>query len=148
MFVETLGLMPKPDQELEFRQIDPSEVKLVVMQLQNKRSSGPDGLSNYVMRKVCDNLVLPITPLYNLIIECSCFPEQFKVCKIIPLFKGGDPEMVGNYRPISLTNTLSKIFERLIFNQIEEFFTNQSLHDPNQFGTGQHKTTWQDSLDP
>ena len=46
------------------------------------------------------------------------FPDDLKVAKVIPLFKKGKKEILDNYRPISLLRSLSKIFERLIFNQM------------------------------
>ena len=47
--------------------------------------------------------------------------------KIKPLFKGGDKSLFSNYRPISLLPSLSKNFERVIFDQLLGYFTNNNL---------------------
>ena len=46
------------------------------------------------------------------------FPEKPKVAKVIPLFKNGDPILLTNYRPISLLLSLSKILEKVIYQQL------------------------------
>ena len=51
------------------------------------------------------------------------FPDSFKKSKITPIFKKGDSSLLVNYRPISLLPTISKIFERIIHNQMYEHLT-------------------------
>ena len=54
---------------------------------------------------------------------------------IIPLFKEkGEPTEFGNYRPISLLNVISKIFERVVYNQLYEYFTLNNLFYNSQYG--------------
>ena len=50
-----------------------------------------------------------------------------KVSKIKPLFKKGDVTLLNNYRPISLLPCLSKIFERVLFNQLYEYFERNNI---------------------
>ena len=54
--------------------------------------------------------------------------------RVKPLFKSGDKSLFSNYRPISLLPSLSKIFERVIFDQLLAYFTNNNLLCLNQFG--------------
>ena len=54
--------------------------------------------------------------------------------RIKPLFKSGDKSLFSNYRPISLLLSLSKIFERVIFDQLLGYFTNNNLLCLDQFG--------------
>ena len=55
-------------------------------------------------------------------ITTGIFPDSFKISKITPLFKKGDISMLSNYRPISLLPTISKIFERILYNQLYDYF--------------------------
>ena len=64
------------------------------------------------------------------IIVTGIFPDKLKIAKVIPLYNKDDPSILGNYRPISLLPAISKLFERVLFNQIHEFFTMVTLHRP------------------
>ena len=59
-----------------------------------------------------------LTLIINQMITTGIFPDDLKVAKVITLFKKGKREILDNHRPISLLHSLSKIFERVIFNQI------------------------------
>ena len=62
------------------------------------------------------------------------FPSQLKLSRVKPLFKSGDQSRFSNYRPISLLQSLSNIFERVIFDQLLGYFTNNKLLCIDQFG--------------
>ena len=55
------------------------------------------------------------------------FPSQLKIAKVIPIFKKDDNKMFNNYRPISLLPVLSKVVEKVISSQINDFFLNKQL---------------------
>ena len=63
-------------------------------------------------------------PIVNCIYECistKLFPDELKVSNVIPVLKKEDPNNKANYRLISLLPIISKIFERVLFEQIEDF---------------------------
>ena len=51
----------------------------------------------------------------------ASFPDLLKYADVTPVFKKGDATDKENYRPISTLSNFSKIFEKLIYNQIFEF---------------------------
>ena len=63
----------------------------------------------------------PLTLIINQMITTGIFPDSFKKSKIIPIFKKGDQSLLINYRPISLLPTISKVFERIIFDQMYQY---------------------------
>ena len=63
-----------------------------------------------------------------------------KVSKIKPLFKKGDVTLLNNYRPISLLPCVSKIFERVLFNQLYEYFDRNDLLT-HQYGFRKNHST-------
>ena len=74
--------------------------------------------------------VLPISELCNLSITLGSFPDACKIAKVKPLFKKGSKTDPSNYRPISLLPLLSKVFERVVLDQTEEFLSlNKILYD-------------------
>ena len=61
---------------------------------------------------------MPLTVIINQIFTTGIFPDNLKIAKIHSLLKAGDPLLTTNYRPISLLTSISKIFEKIIFNQL------------------------------
>ena len=67
-------------------------------------------------------------------LESGIFPDSLKIAKIIPLYKKGNINSITNYRPISLLPTLSKVFERVIFNQLYLYLDHNNLLSEEQYG--------------
>ena len=61
-------------------------------------------------------------------------PKKLKIAKVIPLFKKGDSHLFDNYRPISLLPAISKIFEKVVFQQKYEYFNKHKLLYISQCG--------------
>ena len=62
------------------------------------------------------------------------FPDVLKVGRVTPIFKKGNLEEVGNYRPVSTLPVFGKIFEKVMYSRIYEFALSQGIIDKNQFG--------------
>ena len=103
--------------------------------LENKTSSGHDGISNKLLKLIQDKVSKPLTLIINQMLTTGIFPDAFKKSKIVPIFKKGDSSLLTNYIPISILPTISKIFERVIYNQLYEYFnTNNLLAELEQYG--------------
>ena len=50
--------------------------------------------------------------------QSSCFPDIWKVSRVCPIFKKGDKIAIENYRAVSVLNTFSKVFEKIICKRI------------------------------
>ena len=72
--------------------------------------------------------------IFNLSIEKAIFPDQLKIAKVAPLFKKGDNALMDNYRPISVLPCFSKILERIIYNRLYSFFSENNILYKKQFG--------------
>ena len=57
-----------------------------------------------------------------------------KIAKVLPLFKKDDNRFFGNYRPILLLSSVSKIFERIAFNQLYDYIISNDLSFDGQYG--------------
>ena len=85
------------------------------------KAAGLDNLAGKFLREGATVLVTPITEICNLSIRLSAFPEKCKIAKLKPLFKKGSKTEAKNYRPISLLPLISKIVERVIYDQTQNF---------------------------
>ena len=74
-------------------------------------------------------------------IEKGIFPDQLKIAKVTPSFKKGDTALMDNYRPISVLPCFSKILERIIYNRLYSFFSENNTLYKKRFGfKKQHST--------
>ena len=69
------------------------------------------------------------------------FPDELKLAKVIPIYKSGSTMELSNYRPISVLNIFSKIFERLMYNKLIQFLDQYNVLYQNQFGFRQGHST-------
>ena len=83
----------------------------------------------------------PLTLIINQTLSTGIFPDTLKIAKVIPLYKKGDKALLENYRPISVLPSISKIFERIIFNQINDHFTSHDLYYNGQYGFREKHST-------
>ena len=75
------------------------------------------------MIKISDeSLLKPLFILFKNSLKLSYYPDIWKKSNIIPAHKKNDKQLVNNYRLISLLPGFGKIFEKIIFNRICNFF--------------------------
>ena len=106
----------------------------IIKTLKCKTSYGHDGISNNLLKKLEPVLSTPLTLIINQSLNTGIFPDKFKLTKITPIHKKGDNHSVENYRPISLLPSISKLFEKVVYDQIYTYFTNNKYFCPNQHG--------------
>ena len=73
--------------------------------------------------------------------ETSQFPDAWKIARIVSVFKDGDKEIKSNYRPISILPVISRLFEKLIADQVYQYMNENSLFSPDQSGFLKHHST-------
>ncbi len=73
-----------------------------------------------ILRDGATALSKPLSVLFHKIYEKKEIPEQWKVSKVIPLYKKSKKEDIENYRPISNQCSVTKVFEKLILLCLEE----------------------------
>jgi retron-type reverse transcriptase len=95
---------------------------------------GWDELPSSILKDNKIPLTKVLTHLVNLSLENGIFPSQLKIANLIPIFKAGDQAKIGNYRPVSLLTTVSKVFEKVFFTRLSKFFTTQKILYSLQFG--------------
>ena len=108
-----------------------SDVYSALTSLDPTKSSGTDGIGPKLLKVGAIALYIHLHHLFKLCLSKCSIPSEWKIHRIIPLFKAGDKTSVQNYRPISLLCCVSKVLERLIFTKISDFVTQQI--SPSQF---------------
>ena len=91
-------------------------------------------IPNKLIKLAAEPLSVPFTKIYNQSIEIGIVPNILKVSQVTPVYKNGDVSDPGNYRPISTLSPFSKVFERLIYNQLNSFLEKRDIMYKYQFG--------------
>ena len=74
--------------------------------------------------KNCENCFFDLTNCINEAIRNNKFPDSLKLSDITPVFKKLDSSDKANYRPTSVLPLLSKVFEKIIYDQLYEYLEN------------------------
>ena len=114
--------------------VTPIDVFKELSNLNNNKASGPDDLKPKLVKTCKLQFLKPLTILYNKSIEQGVYPSDFKLSKVIALYKKESRSMPSNYRPISLLNCFNKIFEKLIYSQMIRFIDKHKILYVNQYG--------------
>ena len=123
------------------------DVILVINTIKNS-SPGWDGIPAAVSKQYLQLYLKPLTYFINQSFTNGIFPDEMKIAKVVPIYKSGSTMEFSNYRPISVLNCFSKIYEKLMYNRIIEFFDKYNILYQNQFGFRKGHSTHYDSHHP
>ena len=106
----------------------------IIKNLDPNKAHGHDMIS-IRMIKICDaSICKPLELIFRSCLENGKFPTEWKKVNVVPAHKKGDKQNLKNYRPISLLPVAGKIFQRILYSNMYEFFTENSLISPKQSG--------------
>ncbi|KAL5265725.1 hypothetical protein ACHWQZ_G006437 [Mnemiopsis leidyi] len=100
-----------------------SDVKKQLLKLNIFKSSGPDGVHPKLLKSLAydDSFVEAVTQLFVKCSETGTLPEVWKSASVVALFKKGTKSDPLNYRPVSLTCILCKVYEKLVREHLLDF---------------------------
>ena len=107
------------------------DIKVMV---KNGEVAGMHNLPKRIWKLSKDVIVNSLSDLFNACIDASVFPSDFKMARVEPIFKSDDREDLNNYRPISVLPTVARVFERLIHEQLYNYFVENKLLSNEQWG--------------
>ena len=96
---------------------------------------GPDGIHPKLLKALSDNhdFIKNVQLLFNTCLEECTIPEVWKEANITPIHKKGSVNEAGNYRPISLTSVMGKLFEKVLRDRILNEVGNKICHSQHGF---------------
>lgn len=90
------------------------DIKWILKGLKGKKSEGPDGISNALLKKMPYNFCILTAKIANRCLETGYFPEEWKKTIIAPIPKCANAKLAEDFRPIHLLSNWSKILESVI----------------------------------
>ncbi|GFX73254.1 probable RNA-directed DNA polymerase from transposon X-element [Trichonephila clavipes] len=113
----------------------PTEVLSYVQRLKPRKSPGLDQISNRMIKNLPLKFLLFITLLINQLFKNNYFPNAWKTAEVIPILKPDkDSALPSNYRPISLLSCLSKVYEFVLLQRLNQHCTAFNFIIPQQCG--------------
>ncbi|EFP12972.1 hypothetical protein CRE_09905 [Caenorhabditis remanei] len=138
VFVSDDGLAPSIEPRtttiIDEVSYEPYVIEYVLSKLEPKCNNSPDGIPNIILKKLCTSIALPLSLIFNQSIRSGSLPAIWKTAIVIPIYKKGSRSDPGNYRPISLTCSISKVMEKLVRRSLVEHLTRNKLLSVSQYG--------------
>ena len=124
-----------------FKTVDHETIAKIIKDFKPKTSSGDDGISMKLLKLISNSITPSLTILINQSLTTGIFPCKMKIAKVLPFIKKPNVFELGNFRPISLLSSLSKILEKCVFDQVCAYFEDNKLFYSSQYGYRKNHST-------
>ena len=94
----------------------------IILSMEVTKASPKEDIPLKVIQNNCDIFAPLLCTDFNLGIDNNKFPDELKIANIKPTFKQNDRHNKVNYRPVSLLPVISKVYEKVLYGQINEYF--------------------------
>jgi hypothetical protein len=131
-----------PDRQIGMDHMDISEeiLRLNIVRLKAGRACGDDGISNDIIKSCSESMILPLTRIIGRSFETGQVPVEWRSATVCPIFKKGDKSDPSNYRPVSLTSSISKLAERCFLDNLVPMLENSGVLQSSQYGFRQGRS--------
>ncbi len=130
-----------------FQPTDENEIMKIISKLGSGKSAGHDNIKSDIIKKVAGEIAFPLSMIFNTSLSTGVVPDDFKIAKVVPIYKKDNPEIFGNYRPVSVLPCLSKILERIVYNRTYDFLCKNNVLYHKQYGFRTNHSTYMAVLD-
>ena len=119
---------------LLLNQCDEDEVSEIISSFGTGKACGPFSLPTNLLKEFSQHFTKPLTIIINKSLQAGVFPQSLKMALVCAIHKKNEKTSCANYRPISLLSNIGKIFERIMYNRIEDFLDEHNIIYEYQFG--------------
>ena len=119
--IEKIKKVIKTTEKFSFHNVKDDEVQKIIMNLDGSKATPVGDIPTDMLKQAIDIHLLIMTQIINMSIDNNCYPEDLKLAEVSPVFKKKDDLNKESYRPISVLSHVSKVFERVMYQQIEGF---------------------------
>ena len=137
--IKKISSLQREECQFKFHSINENEVRMVILNMEEKKVNLTGDIPAGILKGCVDSYIPILTKILNTSLERGCFSNQLKLAEVIPVFKKEDELKKENYRPVSVLFHATKIFERIVFNQINLFF--ESKFSPQLTGFRKNHST-------
>ena len=134
--VNSFFMMDNSDIEiplLDSIKVSSQDVKDAIASMNKHSAAGPDGIPSMLLNQCCENIAEQ-SMCFNKSIDQGSIPDFLKTAAVVPIHKGGSKSDPANYRAVSLTSVIMKIFEQIMRKAIVEHLDINQLMNKSQHG--------------
>ena len=117
--------------------IHPSGVKKLLDDLDTNKATGPYIIPTRVLKE-CSSILTPVlAELFQNPIDTGIVPDDWLTANVVGIYKKGDKQEPGNYRPVSrfvITSVTCKVLEHIIYSQIMSHYNKHNFLSEYQHG--------------
>ena len=121
-------------QEVSELEVTPDNIRSKLASLNPSSAPGPDGIHPRILRETSHVICMPLALFFNRVLETGAIPHEWKLGRVVPIFKKGDKKDPRNYRPVSLTSVPCKVLESLVRDRLVAHLTDSHLLSVTQHG--------------
>ena len=112
---------------LDTIEISERDVEDVLKCIDTNKAYGPDDISPKLLKEAGPSIVKILTKIFNKSLQLAKFPALWKKANVLPIYKKAEDFITTNYRPVSLLSILAKIFEKIVFKYLYNYFRDHFL---------------------
>ena len=116
--IELIYKNKKSSNEFRFTMVVRERVATEIQKLKLNKASPVDSIPGKILKDNQDIFTNALQKLFNDSVIDGTFPPELKIGEITPVYKANDQTLKSNYRPITILSAISKIYERLMFEQV------------------------------
>ena len=120
--------------QMEDLVVDVNGIKLHLSKIKESKAAGPDCIPGRVLKSVADELAPYLAILFQQVIDTGQIPCDWKEALVVPIFKNGNKNSTENYRPVSLTSLICKVFEHILYSNIIHHLISNNILASEQHG--------------
>lgn len=114
--------------------LNPGALRKRIAKIGFNKSTGPDEISGEILKLGGEVMITYLLRLFEITINNSCIPRDWREAIVVPIFKGGSRQTVENYRPVSLTSVVCKQMEHLVAEYIRGILDKNNVIYEGQHG--------------
>lgn len=110
------------------------EVISTARQMKSNKAMGHDAIPVKIIKDNIEILAPALAAMFNQAFVSGTYPAQLKIGRVVPIYKGDDPNDLANYRPITILSCINNLFEKLIAKRVMNFLETFSILTKHQHG--------------
>ena len=131
-------LPPRPPRvvsdSLRVRSVTLPELSRALRSMNNSGACSGDGITVEMLRRTFAVVGPHLLHVVNSSLVTGQVPSEWKNANVLPLFKKGDRDDPGNYRPISILSVVGKLCEKLVNSQLSSYLEKNHILTNSQHG--------------